>query len=504
MFTRFSNKIAILIMVIYPLIGQAYAGAGSGGGGSGLTEEGQLKLRDFVEGISCEWTDGATFFRQPLYSHFKYLNTISFITRFIIEDEIFGAQIENEAVRTKVCMSLKPLRSLPETVLEAVTVYNATGASPVQIGIRVDNDIFIDQKAFESLDEESQGYFLFHELMHGLIPMETPARMTKLRDFVARFKALRKEMPERLNDIIGDKILQKPETLKKLSDWKTNFMQMKYQSGITSKSVISREEAIDLLGRYRDLGHVYPTKVIFGWGLNPNDIGISGKSLFHELIWEGRDCDVNDSRPLCQQLTNLTSMYLIAGADPDTLFDNREGWKTRPVWEYLLSSYAQHGKIRRLELAEQIFNKLHSKASDNQSKANLKERLNLLLLEMSRNPYLDLAVQKLVEFGADVNTLDKQGNSALMLAAGGGAGNSASSARAEPPARMVVKLVKAGANIQLKNNEGLTAFDILESQRESLTSEATQVKLFNIASDLLKNGGANLESAEQELLELGR
>ncbi|MCX6125057.1 MAG: hypothetical protein NTV34_09980, partial [Proteobacteria bacterium] len=231
------------------------------GGGGGLTEEGKLQLREFVEGVTCDWTDGPTFFGRPFESKFKMLNEISFVLKFIVEDPIFVAQIENEVVRTNVCMSHQPLRELPESVLESVTSYTSHASTPVQIGIRVDGNIFIYKEAFESMDEANQGYFLFHELMHGLIPMDTPARMTKLRDFVARFKNLRSEMPKNINDVTNGLMFQKPGIAEKVKAWKTKFMRMKYDSSVTPKPTITKAEAIELLGKYRDLGDTHSVQI---------------------------------------------------------------------------------------------------------------------------------------------------------------------------------------------------------------------------------------------------
>ncbi|MCX6125058.1 MAG: hypothetical protein NTV34_09985, partial [Proteobacteria bacterium] len=236
---------------------------------------------------------------------------------------------------------------------------------------------------------------------------------------------------------------------------------------------------------------------------SPNAEGFSGRSLFNELVWEGRNCDVGDSTPLCKVLNGLISEYLFNGADPDSVFDNQEGWTPRPVWEYLLSSYAQRGKVRRLDLAEQIFFELLSKQPDGKLTEALKVRLNGLLLEFSKNPYLGAAVQKLVKFGANIDIVDAEGNSSLIIAATVGAGDTRPFRNLPPPAYMVAVLVKSGADISLKNLGGKTALEILEAKRSDLTSDANQVKLFEITCDLLKNGKSSLEKAENDLLALG-
>ena len=67
----------------------------------------------------------------------------------------------------------------------------------------------------------------------------------------------------------------------------------------------------------------------------------------------------------------------------------------------------------------------------------------------------DELVKLLLAKGADVNAVDDQGNTALMLAANAG------------EFQIVASLIDAGANVNAKNKEGLTALGLARESKSA-------------------------------------
>lgn len=487
-------------------------GAGSSGGGQGISSEGRLALRELVEGVKCKWTLGATFIEE-----IKRFDEITFFIQTVLKDREFAVLLGAEVLRLNVCMSSSPLRELPESVGEAVTIFdgfdlNKNSSEPEevqekkQIAIRIGTDIYIDEKLFTSLDEDNKKYFMFHELLHGFIPMGIPGRMTKLRDFVATFKEMVSEVGGTIDDV-GRRfvIVTKEEDLKLQEKLIEKFERARSFNGVGNKLSITEVEGTILVSRYLLDGPFAPIEELFSWGLSPNTIGTSGTTLFHELVWKLRTCRHDDPRLSCKKFRDLLFMYLRHGADGNTLFDNKEGWDPLPVWDYLLRSAYVRGFDVRTEMADII---LSSLMKDPKKAVEMKEKLNAALHDYSQNPLQSDAVAAVLKHGAEVDSLNAEGVTALFLAA------SIKSGEGVPfqmwrsylaPVHIVLELVKGGADVHFKH-ENKTPYDIFEAQKTKVEEfsplKGREQKEFEIVLRLLKDGKEAVEWAESEWKQL--
>jgi hypothetical protein len=198
-------------------------------------------------------------------------------------------------------------------------------------------------------------------------------------------------------------------------------------------------------------------------------------------------------------------MYLRHGADGNTLFDNKEGWDPLPVWDYLLRSASVRGYHVRTRMADIILSFL---MNDTKQAAEMKEKLNVALHQYSQNPLQSDAVATVLKHGAEVDSLNGEGVTALFLAA------SIKSGEGVPfqmwrsylaPVRVVIELIKSGADVNFQH-EKQTPYDVFEAQRKKVEKfsplKGRKQKEFEIVLRLLKEGKDAVDWAETEWKQL--
>ncbi len=160
---------------------KAGGGSGTRGGGQGVpVAGGTVRLRDLVDGPSCRWLLGDSFSAKlPLYKR-RVLDVLE------PADWLFALQLKARERSLKVCMSRYPLPLLPEDQ-EGTTVYirPASRTTYIQVAIRQDDEVYIDDAEFKKMDETSQAMLWLHEILHDYYPAYKKDRMPKLREFVA-------------------------------------------------------------------------------------------------------------------------------------------------------------------------------------------------------------------------------------------------------------------------------------------------------------------------------
>jgi hypothetical protein len=486
-------------------------GAGSSGGGHGLTEAGKLKLREFVEGVTCRWETGPKFFGtysspdSEVGGPTVLLNQpLGYLFYFLLGDGEALSAYYDEAAKLNVCLSQKPLRELPEEVKEAIAAYAFTDIdqkvqSPTQIAIRLGDDLYIDEAAFAKLDRVNQDYLKFHEILHGFIPMDVSARMTKLRDFVAGLREIDLAFPRNSQgsyayDLTADfrAVVQKQQAL--YEALKTNNdVDFDFTGG-----PLSRE--MSQLKRHLTLGdvtsHAYTMR---RYSIDPNQKGRSGKSLFHELVFQLSGCLTTDPRPMCVHAAKFVALYLKLGADPDLAYSTGE-WEPMPVWQYWLFSMNRAGRDNRLDWAELAMAKKVLNAGG--LTTAIRQELDTTLLRVVRDNYLALSAHRLIRWGADVNARDAEGRSALLVAVEQkGHGNNLFASY--PATYLIGVLLLNGADTSVKNAEGKTALEIMKGFGGPLRPLYDNTEMYELGVKALEAGQAGLAGLRPEFERLG-
>lgn len=150
------------------------------GGGNGITQNGQLKLIDTVDGVArsarCEWKSMADLLRQQPES--------AMILRALSSVHAYAAQaIRSEAERVYVCLAgeLKPFYPFLRSQ-EEYRVFKRFDAKLTTIGLRFGQHVAVDQAKFNSLSPVDRAMFLIHEISHAFVPMNEFASKGTLED----------------------------------------------------------------------------------------------------------------------------------------------------------------------------------------------------------------------------------------------------------------------------------------------------------------------------------
>ena len=148
-------------------------GVGTQGGGQAIVDiSGIPHLRDIYD--KCQW-DNMSYYE--LVESTPY--AIPLLNALKESHWIFGKTMENEMKRLKVCLT-GTLKKVNVDDKEGVTAYRAKGKN-VQIGIRVNEDVYLDYERFKQMPEIEQALTLFHETMHSFIDYSVEGRNHAVR-----------------------------------------------------------------------------------------------------------------------------------------------------------------------------------------------------------------------------------------------------------------------------------------------------------------------------------
>jgi hypothetical protein len=182
----FYQRIILTVLALTPMTTFAKNeggdnGSGTRGGGEAIVDvSGIPQLRDLADGSACYWKDSKDFVksRAPLLP--QVMQSLAALDWYFAKD----LQMEIDSL---VFCETAHLRSLifanDDPWYERV---NRLPRDPkVQIGIRINQDVFADVSTLTKMDDLNRAMFVIHEAMHSYFPYNMELRMTKLRSVVA-------------------------------------------------------------------------------------------------------------------------------------------------------------------------------------------------------------------------------------------------------------------------------------------------------------------------------
>jgi hypothetical protein len=139
-------------------------GHGSRGGGQARIDiSGVPHLRDIHD--KCEW--------QPAWDYFsKNSETLAMLQSLKTTHWIFGDAMEREMKRLSLCTTGQ-LKKVNVDDIEGFTTYRSK-RSDVQVGIRVNDDVYLDEVLLKKMPKVEQALTYFHETMHSFVSYDTP------------------------------------------------------------------------------------------------------------------------------------------------------------------------------------------------------------------------------------------------------------------------------------------------------------------------------------------
>ncbi|MBL7664758.1 MAG: hypothetical protein JNM93_06460, partial [Bacteriovoracaceae bacterium] len=150
-------------------------GGGNGGETIDLNGDGYESLKDLVDKAVCG---------DPLWGYELAAQLPEFTKIMTFLDQLhtdLANEVRKELTRVSICLSKVPLVKVNTEDENAVTLFHLDGN---QTGVRINNEIFIDDNHFKKTYAKHKGYFLFHELLHGFIPLSAERRNFKVKSFV--------------------------------------------------------------------------------------------------------------------------------------------------------------------------------------------------------------------------------------------------------------------------------------------------------------------------------
>ncbi len=443
----------------------------SGGSGQGLKDSvaNKIELRDFVEGVVCEWVTAdslvaanATFARLQFFTQFFFSNGSAVLDG-----------LERQVMQTRVCLSAEPLRVIPDSAQQEVTVFNSRhfqeyqldekATKLVQLAVRVDDEIYLDRNEFKNLSDVKQGYLLLHELTHGFLPMNTPARMRKLKDFVATFRKLEASIPGKTTEITSRFLMGSYTTAPDrilFDSMNDTFDRAVRDNGLKPIPQLPLEKRVAIVLRRVQEGLILPPLTLTGtvFDLFPFNVNLrlnTEYTFFTYLVHLIKNCDAASKKMICinghailqsaiDQNANLTEIY------PSAELGNH------PVWKYLLFSAINH-RVYRVKMAKMMIAQIRDSLEDHPADlASFEVELEQVLINASGRAELYAAVAGIAQARINVNARAENGDTAMI-----------SAARTSPDAWVpfptllnIGFLLKAGADASLANKAGETALSL--------------------------------------------
>lgn len=163
-----------------PAIAATERGSGTRGGGQTVDIDGRPVLKDLVTNTVCRWRTGASV-RDSLPQLTPILNRLASLHWY------YRSTWAGAAARVTVCFTQGDLVHISTVDQDGLTIGEENGG---QVAIRLNDEVYIDEKIFNRMDPENQAYLFFHEIMHSFIELNAPQRNNKLRSFVSSVRSL--------------------------------------------------------------------------------------------------------------------------------------------------------------------------------------------------------------------------------------------------------------------------------------------------------------------------
>ena len=156
--------IAVLILSAPLTVFAEGGGLGSRGGGQAIVDIDNIPhMRDMFE--KCEWNSAWDFF-------VNVPNAVDALEALKRSHWILGDAFEREVKRLNICLT-STLAKISIDDSNSITAFRPKSKRTVQIGVRVNSDIYLDHESFKKLPAEEQILTMFHEVIHSFIPFHT-------------------------------------------------------------------------------------------------------------------------------------------------------------------------------------------------------------------------------------------------------------------------------------------------------------------------------------------
>jgi hypothetical protein len=175
------------LMASLSLTGATFAHEGTGVRGGGVTVDvnGRPTLKDLVDNTDCIWIKASDLAKT--LPHFPVIEAN-------IEKESWYLElnIEQELANLNVCQTPANLITVSSQDQDGVTIDTTaqTGGKTAQVGVRLNEEIFLDTTLFKQMSPIDQAYLLLHETLHSFIPLDASQRNERLRSFVEAVRDL--------------------------------------------------------------------------------------------------------------------------------------------------------------------------------------------------------------------------------------------------------------------------------------------------------------------------
>jgi hypothetical protein len=167
----------LILLAVMSFHAVSFAGPGAGGGGVTVDVNKHPALRDLVDKTTCEWTTAKDFQNRYVPHSEDVINKIRPLNWYLADS------YDREINHIKVCRTHGQLKTIDVADADSVTIIK--DESQRQIGIRLNDLIFINMNLFDSMRSQADRDFTFiHEVTHSFIPLAVPRRNESLRSFV--------------------------------------------------------------------------------------------------------------------------------------------------------------------------------------------------------------------------------------------------------------------------------------------------------------------------------
>jgi hypothetical protein len=173
--------LSAIVLTLLATSNQAAFASGARGGGETIDLNGHPVLLELVNDnrYTCQWFSGVDLLKEPKYQAAAQAmeNAIAALAKL---DWYFARDLRMDIEELDFCLT-GALKKLPPKYDDVIAPYHNDKS---QIAIRINRDVYLDSKQFDSALTDTQAYLLIHEAMHSYLWWRTDQRSLKLRSMV--------------------------------------------------------------------------------------------------------------------------------------------------------------------------------------------------------------------------------------------------------------------------------------------------------------------------------
>lgn len=234
------------LFLMASLIATLSAHAGDkGNGGNTVDINGVPRLKDLVDTTVCRWVDGQT--AWDANPHAKVA-----LDQLAKLDWYFALELKEEILRLNYCMTTK-LRGLDTSDLDGFVIAYQRGTN--QVGIRFNDQVFLDESIMARMPEVDRGYLLIHEALHFYVHRREFMRNNRVKSMVASLAAVeRGEIKTRreLHLQMTNNKINFPQTVEKLSLNKDLVLYLVGDKDQRQEVLARTDSLATLFGQFKD------------------------------------------------------------------------------------------------------------------------------------------------------------------------------------------------------------------------------------------------------------